>query len=84
MPEVRLKAFYRPLNGFLHLLRSLAPSAAIPTFCCVCLTKMESGREEIFEWNEDYRVQGIRLWRCPSCGDSVEQSYSYLQYLDIH
>jgi predicted RNA-binding Zn-ribbon protein involved in translation (DUF1610 family) len=70
--------------GILVGLQRLLPCMAIPTRCPSCNTPFQLTREDLFQWGEDFWVQGLRHWQCPDCGQTVQQGYKYLTYLDSH
>ncbi len=59
-------------------LSKVCPQFPIPGYCLSCWARLEMMRDLPREGFDDYLVQGVRLWRCPDCGQGASTRYTYL------
>lgn len=82
-PEVRRESLGERLwRVALQVLGLLAPGFPRPKFCRPCQTNMELCGDLICREDDPARVEAVRFWRCPQCGDGVREWHYYPKYLD--
>ena len=54
-----------------------------PRACVLCRTTMELCGDLICRDDDPDRVEAVRFWRCPNCGDGVREWHCYPKYPDL-
>ena len=83
LPPVRRESMGERLwRVALRFLALLAPGVPMPKSCSACSTGMVMCGDLICNEENPARVEAVRFWRCPSCGDCVREWYWYPRYPD--